>query len=202
MTLKSKFSDIKSSIPTSNDNSHSSLSLSQPPLSSTIITLPILDTATRFITAYGPKVKVMETFPADGRTKQSFKDECDINQIMARYQTTGVLDFVAKHQAQYGDCTGIEFQQGLDIIRQAREMFADLPSKLRARFSNDPGEFLDFVQDPANLEEAAQLGLLKPKAEEATPLAAPSTERGSRPPKPPQGALVGLEGDDIVDPTK
>lgn len=122
------------------------------------------------LSAYGPKLKVSITFPCgEGRTKQSFKDECDINNIMARYQKTGVLDFAGKHQAQYGDCTNIEFQAGLDIISNAKKMFADLPSSVRRRFDNDPGEFLEFINDAGNREEAQRMGLLK----ESTPPTAP-----------------------------
>ena len=30
-------------------------------------------------------------FPEQGRTKQAFKDECDINNIMRRFETSGAL---------------------------------------------------------------------------------------------------------------
>lgn len=156
-------------------------------------TLPL--STSRFITSYGPKIKVSLTFPeGNGRTKQSHKDECDINQIMARYQKTGILDFTAKHEAQYGDVVGLDFQRGLEIIGQAKAMFADMPSKLRARFSNDPGEFLDFVQDPENREEARRLGLLKPEEQVATPPSAPAPRAASSPGEAPSGPKQGSEG--------
>lgn len=127
-----------------------------------------------FVTAYGPKLKVDITFPPDeDRTKQSFKDESDINHIMARYQKTGVLDFAEKHSPQYGDVTGLEFQAGMELIKRAQAMFSDLPSSVRTRFENDPAKFLDFVHDDANREEAAAMGLLKPQAEWSTPPTTP-----------------------------
>lgn len=117
----------------------------------------------KFVTAYGPKLSTPLTFaPGFGRTKQAFAEECDINHIMARYQRTGVLDFAQKHQGQYGDVTGLDFEVGMQAIRLAQAMFNDLPSSVRARFKNDPGEFLDFVQDDVNRAEATRLGLLKP----------------------------------------
>lgn len=134
----------------------------------------------QFITAYGPKTTVRtDVSAARDRTKQSFKDECDINHIMARYQKTGVLDFAQKHAPQYGDCTGVEFQAGMQKIAQARSMFEELPSKLRLRFSNDPAEFLEFVQNPANREEAKELGLLKPELVQGTPVPPPPRRRGT-----------------------
>lgn len=98
-----------------------------------------------------------------GRTKQSFKDECDINKIMARYQQTGVLDFANKHQASYADVSAIDFQSCMDQIGQAQAMFSDLPSRVRERFSNDPGRFLAFIDNPDNRPEMETLGLLKPQ---------------------------------------
>ena len=38
-------------------------------------------------------------------------------------------------------------------------MFEDLPSKARTEFNNDPGTFLDFVQDPENKDKLYDLGL-------------------------------------------
>lgn len=124
-------------------------------------------------TAYGPHLRIRQHFAPEGRTKQSFKAECDINNIMARYQRTGVLDFVAKHQGRYADVTGLEFQSAQDLIVGAKEMFMDLPSKVRSRFQNDAGQFLEFMSDPQNTEEAIKLGLAKRRPVEATPLPTP-----------------------------
>lgn len=121
------------------------------------------------ITAYAPKLKTAIAFEGAGRTKQSFKSECDINQIMARYIKTGTLDFAQKHAPQYGDVRGIDFERGLTIVRQAQSMFAELPARVRARFGNDPAEFLHFVQDPETLDEQRELGLLRPEVKVATP---------------------------------
>lgn len=101
-------------------------------------------------------------FNGPGRTRQSFKDECDINVIMSMYQQTGVIDFVTQHQAQYLDVTGHDFTQAANTVAAAQSMFHELPSGLRARFDNNPAAFLDFVHNDANRKEAEALGLLKP----------------------------------------
>lgn len=127
-----------------------------------------------FISAYAPKLKVSLSFPADeGRTKQSFKDECDINNIMARFQKTGVIAFANKFQARYGDVTGVDFANAMRVVADARTMFAELPARVRERFANDPARFLEFVQNPANKDEARALGLLKPEAPAPVPEEAP-----------------------------
>lgn len=92
-------------------------------------------------------------------TKQSFADSCDVNKILARYQKTGALDHVAKHQPTYGFATDIQFHEAMNIVATATSMFEDLPSSIRTKFNNEPGEFLAFVQDPDNADELVELGL-------------------------------------------
>lgn len=129
-----------------------------------------------FRTAYGPKLKISTTFTGLGRTKQSHKNECDITQIMARYLRTGVIDFTAKNEARYADCTGWDFQSAMERVASAKTMFEEMPAQLRDRFENSPGKFLDFINDPKNLEEARELGLAKRKPPEATPVATPPSK--------------------------
>lgn len=113
----------------------------------------------RFITPYGPKRKVSITFTGDGKTKQSFKDECDINKIMARFQQTGLLDFVNNNQGQYLDCTGVDYQDAQLLIANANSMFQALPSQVRAFFENDPAQFVEFASNPENLPQMQEMGL-------------------------------------------
>lgn len=93
-------------------------------------------------------------------TKQAHKDECDINRIMAKYQKTGVITHVAKYAMEYGDATDIDYQTALNTVIEAQRMFADLPSSVRRKFDEDPAEFLAFVQNPENVEEMRELGLV------------------------------------------
>lgn len=137
-----------------------------------------------FRTAYGPKAKVSISFEGPGRTKQAHKAECDINNILARFKRTGVLDFQQKHAPQYGDVTAIDFQEAQFIIAEAKGMFAALPAHLRSRFENDPAKFLAFVQDERNRNEAEDLGLLKEKVKPEPP-EAPSGASGKAQANPP-----------------
>ncbi|AXH75967.1 MAG: internal scaffolding protein [Microviridae sp.] len=138
---------------------------------------------THYRHAYGPRQRQSIAFPENGRTKQEFKNECDINTIMARFDKTGVLAFTNRFQPQYGDATGIEFQNSMEIISSGRSMFNELPSGIRARFKNDPALFLDFVHDERNVEEMREMGLLRPSEAQATPLAEGSVERSQGPGK-------------------
>lgn len=103
----------------------------------------------------------VKTFQGPTRTKQAHLGECDINQIMARYERFGVIDHVNRHQGRYADITGLgDYQDCLNQVREAQELFADLPAAVRRRFDNDPQAFLDFCADPSNLDEMRTLGLL------------------------------------------
>lgn len=116
--------------------------------------------------------------------KQSMKDECNINNIVARFQRTGVVDHLNKHGPNYGFADSITLHESMEIVRKAQEMFDDLPSEIRKRFVNDPAAFLDFVQNPENQDEAVRLGLaVKPEAE-------PSSSDSSLPAPAGSGAAI------------
>jgi phage internal scaffolding protein len=98
--------------------------------------------------------------------QQAFKDECDVNRILQKYDKTGLITHVARAQAQYGDFTQVnEYQVALNTVIQAQASFEELPSSVRKRFGNDPGAFIEFVTNPENLDEMVTLGLAQPKVE-------------------------------------
>jgi len=125
----------------------------------------------------------VKTPVGDGKqkAKQSFKNECDINQILAKYQKTGAITHFNKHVPNYGFATSDDFADSMRIITQANEMFAELPSSIRTKFDNKPEDFLRFVQNPENASEMADLGLTKGKSE-SPPEDAPAASGGD--PKP------------------
>lgn len=115
-----------------------------------------------------------------GLTKQSFRDECDINRIMKRYAQSGTLP--PGLPGTYGDFTGPgELLDAYELVKNAEEQFNALPSALRERFHNKPAEFLAFVGQEKNREEAEKLGLLRPdpKGEELAKLKAVADQAAS-----------------------
>ena len=103
-------------------------------------------------------------------TKQSFKDETNINKIMEKFQRTGAIDHYAKYAPNYDDATSDDLHTSLNIIADANSMFEELPSSIRKKFENNPQKFLDFVQDPKNLEEMRELGLAEKKSPTPKPI--------------------------------
>lgn len=95
----------------------------------------------------------------DGRTKQAFKDQCDINKMLAKAQQAGSISHLLKYpEAVYGEFDG-EFSllDAQERISRANEIFADLPSEVRNEFNNNPLAFVQFAGDPANNDKLDKL---------------------------------------------
>ena len=86
----------------------------------------------------------------DGRTKQSFKDETDVNQIIAKHTRMGTLSHLEQFGGQYGEMADFDFQDAQNQIAKANSMFEQLPSAVRNQFSNSPEQFFEYVNDPEN----------------------------------------------------
>lgn len=122
-----------------------------------------------FITAYGPKKRVIFNTAGPSLTHQSMKKECDINGIMARFEKTGILEHRNRFEGSYGDFTQTpnDYHESMNAVIAANDMFMTLPAKIRKRFQNDPGAYLDFVTDPDNIDEMVKLGLATKRPQEA-----------------------------------
>lgn len=129
---------------------------------------PYLKSDSPFLSAYTLKIQTPLTFPENSpHTKQEFKAESDINTIMAQYMRTGEMPHINEVAPQFLDVTDMDFQVHMNYIREAQELFDDLPSQIRNRFQNDPGAFIDFTSDPINRPELAKMGLLSTEATRA-----------------------------------
>jgi len=95
-----------------------------------------------------------------GRTKQSFRDECDINKLMTRYVKTGRLPDLIRKNPIYGDFSkAVDLQSAYAVVEKAELQFRELSAEVRKRFDNDPVKFMAFVEDPANIREMIDMGL-------------------------------------------
>ena len=125
------------------------------------------------------------------RAKQEFKEECDINMILKKFQRTEAISHWHEFHGAYGDATANDFMAAMVIVTEAQQMFDALPSELRNRFNHSPAEFLDFVQDPANADKMHELGLTdvpiarRVQTLEEPPAAGGEVVQGDPPPSPP-----------------
>lgn len=122
-----------------------------------------------FITKYKNHKKVTQIFKKPSKTDLSQQKETDINHIMRKFQKTGVLTHVTSAIPTFGDVSNLgDYQSCLEQIYKAQGLFEQMPAKTRERFSNDPGQFLDFMSKSENIEEAIKLGLAIPKPSNST----------------------------------
>lgn len=124
-----------------------------------------------FISKYKGKRRVQLNCPEPTRTDESQLKDTDINNIMKKYAKTGVITHITQAIPQFGDVSQLgDYQSCLNHVLHAQQLFSELPARTRERFNNDPTQFVDFMDDENNLEEAIKLGLAIPKPEAITPV--------------------------------
>lgn len=113
-------------------------------------------------------VKPGITFTAPSATLQSFRDDADINCIIARFENTGVLvdpSVPVSRTPSFGDFSDLPtYQEAQNVILAAKNAFDTLSAKIRERFHNDPAAYYDFVRSlkkgSDDYVEAVRLGIV------------------------------------------
>lgn len=112
---------------------------------------------------YKPYQKVTLDCGTEMVTKQSHKEECDINTILSKYERTGLITHVQSGRPQYLDLpSDMDYQAALNTMIAAQDAFASLPASVRDRYGNDPARFLSAFENPAELEFLREQGLVEP----------------------------------------
>lgn len=102
----------------------------------------------------------------ESRTKQCFRDECDINSILQKFNATGLLNHVNQFQGDYADLADADdYKTSMDKVLDAQYAFDSLPADLRKRFDNDPANFLAFVTDEEKRPELEEMGLVRKRVD-------------------------------------
>jgi phage internal scaffolding protein len=107
--------------------------------------------------------RIRVTYKSDlpSKTQQHFKEQCDVNLILKKYEKTGMITHTKQNQGSYGDFSQYnDFQTNLNIVKDALDSFDALPSEIRKRFANNPTKLLEFIHDDSNRDEAEKLGLV------------------------------------------
>lgn len=103
------------------------------------------------------------------RTKQSFREESDINKIVARARSGAAVTHMARGIPRYMDVSEVgDYKGALDMLRSMDAFFAKLPAKVRLAFGNDPAELLDAVETTEGRRKLEELGLVS-KIPDAVP---------------------------------
>lgn len=123
-------------------------------------------------------------FTEPSATLQSFKDDADINCIIARYENTGVLvdpSVPVSRTPEYGDFSELpSYQEAQNVIVAANNAFNSLSSKIRERFGNDPAAYFEFVRSlkkgSDEYNEAVNLGIVNKPLDDRHEVPAGSSE--------------------------
>ena len=111
----------------------------------------------KILNAYSPSVR--QAHPTGGKTltERHHAKTCNINAIMAKYNKTGLVDHINRHEARYGDVSGADFQRAQNLIAEQKTIFHELPAAVRAAYDNDPAIYLDEVLTEEGQERHAAL---------------------------------------------
>ena len=113
------------------------------------------------------------------KCQQQFKNECDINYVVAHNSAEGVAIVCERNQkvAQYGECD--MFKSALehaDEFARTKEYFENMPSDVRKQFGNDFSLFLEQSQDSKMFDKFCDLGIYEKPIKSEVEVEKPSVE--------------------------
>lgn len=125
--------------------------------------------------------RVQKHFVGESMTKQSFKAQTDVNNILEKYRATGILPYGPRGVPTYGDFSEVpSYSEAIQKVRDIDFLFSQLGARVREKFMNDPARFIDYMSQNPSREDLASLGLVAVSEPPATPSPASpvSTEGG------------------------
>ena len=103
-------------------------------------------------------------------TRQEFSDDCDINVLMAKYEATGILPTNNAGEPRYLHVSDVpDLMEAHRILQDATQSFMLLPATVRRDFDNDPIKFINFAENPANIDKLREWKLAPPAPVEPPP---------------------------------
>lgn len=122
------------------------------------------------------------------RTRQSFRDECDINLIMSKYSKNGGFELPTRPPVYADVYDTPDLQTAYEVMRDAEDAFMRLPSDLRKYLDNDPRRMLAEIESGDNLDVYRDFGILGP-----TPEISSTPDKPSAPPEGVPSSDLGGE---------
>jgi len=110
-----------------------------------------------------PRYQTLVT--GESLTEQHHKDACNVNNIIRRFETSGVLDHLNPYPQQFGYASSQTFDEAARMVTAANQTFESFPSAVRQHFGNNTAAFLDALEDPLQQEALQDLGLIPKPAE-------------------------------------
>lgn len=138
-----------------------------------------------FHTVYRPAKVPGTVNDSPSETRQEFKDECDINLLVARFEKTGSFYNPLSPMKgevrvpEFLDCSNLpDFLDAQKLIATANEQFAALPAVVRSACNNDPAALLAALNDPVTRPQMASLLGMSNSGVQGTPSPATAIREG------------------------
>lgn len=115
----------------------------------------------------------------EGRARQEFKAECDINTLMKRGEAAIVPQL--RQDGFFADVSQIgDLHDCLEKVRRANEVFGALPAEVRSAFENRPEVFTKAFETPEGIAKLRELKIVaEPPEVVANRLEAAAEERAA-----------------------
>lgn len=129
--------------------------------------LPVREVRTRF----SPVARTSLVCLDPSLTQQEFTEECDINNVILRFSSTGELPpRVNARVAEFLDVSEIgDLHESLSLAARGREAFDALPDQVRAAVGYDPMRLLDALDEHARLRASTEPDVTTPAPAPASP---------------------------------
>lgn len=138
----------------------------------------------RFVNAQTPE-------KPDGKTQGFYRDECNINNIVATYRRSEDPALLNPRQAQpvYADLPDeTDLHSSLNKVQAATSAFNALPAAIRERYGNNAVNFVAALGNPSETAFLIEQGVLDAPVR---PSAAPSAENKNEGPTAPLNPPAG-----------
>lgn len=122
-------------------------------------------------------------------TKQEFKDDCDVNVIVERFASTGIVQKTNKGTPVYADSSmsPLSLQEHYDQVEEVDRQFMSMSAGVRKAAGNNPVQFLRMLDDEEGSAVLVEAGLEVKTPVQAEPVAVPAAPPAApeAPPEPP-----------------
>jgi hypothetical protein len=141
----------------------------------------------KIVLPYGPKRSISAAVGKISPTKQEFRDDCDVNNIIRRHSLEHIAMVANAKGGNYIDCPSLDYKQMMDMTISVQAEFGELTAELRDAFDNDPEKWLAFLET-ATEDDMREAGLL------------PTDEVGNPLPAEPRSEATAAEGGEPAQP--
>lgn len=103
--------------------------------------------------------EILSLDPENDPCQQHFREEVKINNIIAKYNKTGIISHVAKTRKVFGEFRDLaDGIQDLDKVVKAQQAFDTLPPPLKKEFGDIKG-FFEYLGNEKNHDQLVQWGI-------------------------------------------